>query len=502
MPNSKQAPALLNQALVYLAGNLLSRAVGFLMIPVYTRKLSTADYGLAELLELAIQIVALTIGLGVFGGAMMMRTYHAAEDGGRRVVSTALISALCFNGVIAVAGLLSSSWLSAQWLESRQYAGLLQISFVSMAFSNCVEVGLSYLRVTNRPLWFLSHSVGQLLVSVSVNIWTIVFLGWGIWGIATSKLLVTGIGFILCCVLIGRECGFGWDSRHFHEMWRIGVPLIWSNVSLFVIHFGDRFFLQRFSGLDQVGVYSFAYRFAFLVTFIVGEPFGRAWNATVYEYAKLPDWKPRVRFYGRVLVVGVTFICILLALFSETLVRVLATPAFQRATLIIPIVACAYGLREIGDFFRTLLYVNGRTRWIGVTGVVCALLNCILNIALMPTWGTTGAALATLLTWGVYLVILFQLASTDQNIDFPVLRTVLFVGGCVASTTAVLYLRPPNFLLHTLMNCAAVAVPAIIALRSGYLTRKECRWLLTKWEGAMSKVRTFLGFSDSRRGAH
>ncbi len=494
LKNPNKSNALWNQAALYLVGNLLSRAVGFLMIPVYTRKLTTADYGLVELLELLIQIVSLTIGLGIFGGAMMLRSYHAAEgrDERGKVVSTALLGALLFNtGIVLIAGF-ASPWLAVKWLGSTEYTRLLQMSFLSMAFANCIEVGLSYLRVTGRAIWFLTHSVLSLVISLSINIWTVVFLNWGVWGIATSKLVVTSAGFIGCLWLVFSECGSAWRQSLVREMFRFGAPLVISNVSLFVIHFGDRFFLQRFTSLGEVGIYSFAYRFAFLITFLVGEPFGRAWNATFYEFVGAPEWKEQIRFVGRLLVVALATLCILLTLFAKDIVTIMAGPAFQSAATVIPIVVCAYGLRELGDFFRTMLYVNRKTGSIGWVGVACAVVNCILNIVLMPNYGMMGAAWSTLLTWSLYLVLLFVLAERDQKIQFPVMNTLLFAAGSGSIAVLAAMFEPSilwtSLLLHSTAFCAFIAM----VWRAGYLSSRETRWISQQLLEKLKRARTLL----------
>ncbi|MFX0142190.1 MAG: lipopolysaccharide biosynthesis protein, partial [Candidatus Hodarchaeota archaeon] len=65
---------LLRHSSVYSIGNLLSKAIGFFLIPLYTRYLTPADYGVLELLELTSSIISLFLGLRI--GTAVIRFFY------------------------------------------------------------------------------------------------------------------------------------------------------------------------------------------------------------------------------------------------------------------------------------------------------------------------------------------------------------------------------------------------------------------------------------------
>ena len=136
--------------------------------------------------------------------------------------------------------------------------------------------------------------------------------------------------------------------------------MVLSGLSFFCIHFSDRFFLSRATSLTQIGLYSLAYKIAFLVTFLVGEPFERVWNIKLYGYTTSSDWQRRFGRVAAYLFFALVLVAVVLSLFANELLSVMANPSYRSAALLVPILVFSYVFREVGDFFRNLLFINKR----------------------------------------------------------------------------------------------------------------------------------------------
>jgi O-antigen/teichoic acid export membrane protein len=109
---------LLKHGSVYSLGNILNKAVGFLLIPFYTHYLTTADYGTLELLDLSVALIGLLLNMWM--NASLVRHYYDYEDSRDRneVVSTALIATATAAAVVSVFGLLWARDISNLILKS------------------------------------------------------------------------------------------------------------------------------------------------------------------------------------------------------------------------------------------------------------------------------------------------------------------------------------------------------------------------------------------------
>jgi O-antigen/teichoic acid export membrane protein len=453
-----------------MAGDIVRRGVGFLMIPLYTRYLTPADYGIIELVELFVMISTVCFGLSVVGDSAV-RIYHEQrdEEGRGTVVSSAILIVAMLGACLAATAALASGRLSLWIFSTPKYAALIRAAFVALLFSSITDLALVYQQIRQRACFFVVFSVCQLAVTVALNIYMIGYVRLGVWGFVTSKLMVSGVsaGVLLWRVFHEITCRFEWQVVR--RMIGFGGPLILSSASVFIIHFSDRFFLNHFATLADVGVYALAYKMGFLVTYLVGQPFGNVWNVSLFAYATEAGWKQN---FARVSVCLTCFLVMAatgVAVFAHGMLAITTNESYGSAAFLAPIIAFGYAFREIGDFFRGMLFINKRVLLFGRITMGCAFLNLALDLVLIRKYGATGAAWATLLTWGAYMVLCWLRAWREHRVPVSPVRVA---GLC--SLGAVVYYASTSFWRLTLAGeLAANALLMLLFLTyswaAGYL---------------------------------
>jgi O-antigen/teichoic acid export membrane protein len=468
------------QSSIYLAGDIARRTVGLLTLPIYTRFLTPADYGTIELIELFLAVAAIVFGILATSEAMIRihqervrQKQQEEESAARLVVSTALWQLVAGSLVLVGLAYVFAEPFSRLILHDSGQAYLVRWAFVAMLFSNVGELCLVYERLQQRPYFFVGYSVSQLLATVGLNILFIAFMGMGVWGFVLSKLITSGVGALLLFARVTREVGMRFDRRAGLDMLYFGYPLIASSLALFGIHFGDRFFVGQYGTLADVGLYALAYKFGFLVTNLVGEPFGRSWGVNLYAYAGRPDWK---EYFSRVFSY-LAFLLILAAtaisLFVDNLLVIIATPAFFSCAVMVPWIALAYGFREMGDFFRGILFVEKRAKLYSQITVVCTVLNLALNFALISSWGALGAALATLFTWLAYFIISWVVVQKKHRLAISLPALSLLIGAAVMTYIASQLTRGIPYWATWAADAGLLALFALAVWAGGYFPSSE-----------------------------
>jgi len=129
---SKELKKTFGHAGIYAVGVILNRAVSFLMLPVYTRYLLPADYGVMEILELTVDIVSIVTGMGILQG--LFKFYYEVENEKDRkgVVSTIFIMIISFYAISCTFGVMMSDQLGAIVFRTHDYAYFIQISFINL----------------------------------------------------------------------------------------------------------------------------------------------------------------------------------------------------------------------------------------------------------------------------------------------------------------------------------------------------------------------------------
>ncbi|MBC7799752.1 MAG: oligosaccharide flippase family protein [Gemmatimonadaceae bacterium] len=481
----------LHHSSLYLIGNVASRLVAFLAIPIYSRFLTPAEYGLLELIELSTQTVAIAFGLQAIGTAMT-RLFHdqPSAEAERSVVSTALIGAAILGAVVTLFGVWGAGAISRAVFQTGEWTSLLQAAFIAMFFASQVELILVYERMRDNARFYLAYSLITLGVTLSLNILFIGVLGAGVWGFVTSKIIVSVVGAGFLMWRQRRGIGWDWKGAHVPALVQLGAPLILSGLAYFAIHFSDRFFLTSSVSLEELGRYALAYRFALMVNVLVGDSFAKSWNVSVYRHTADADWRAQ---FARVCAYFTFILCatgVAVALFGPELLRVMVPATFYPPVLLLPILVLAYVVRDVADFFRSLLLINRRSSWIGQIAVGAALLNLLANLALIPPYGVHGAAWATLATWTAYLAAHWIAAQREHRLPIRIAPYAMLLGLMVAVWAAATASRVSGFLLQVLLDglwlglfigvgAALFLSPADRGLAAGALGRWLARLLIS-----------------------
>lgn len=490
-PKRLQLSALYGQFFVYLLGNIGTRAVGFIMMPLYTRYLSPEEYGVIELIELSMQVVALVIGMNGIGVAMVRVCYDYTEEERRNeVVSSAFLTTLLLCALAALLGYPVAGWGSRHLFQTLRYSSLLRVSLLTLVTACPWEIFLIYLRMRRRAAGFVAYSTLQLIVVVSLNIYFIAFMKLGIWGFVLSKLITTSLGLALAGVVMAREVGVAWRWQPIRQMARMSAPMIFAAAGFFVIHFSDRFFLARYGTLYDVGIYALAYKFGFLLTYLAAEPFDKVWGATMFDYVHGPDWRKQV---ARALIY-LLYILVLVALgivvFSPVVLRVMVTSAFRQAGGLIPIIVLAYLMRQIGNFCQSLFYINKRVIAISMIVGIAAVLNLGLNFLLIGPFGMYGAAWATLVTWTFYMAVCWVWAQREHHIPVRAISIALLTVLAGALYAFTISMTGLSEVAQVGLDCSIVALYLALTWLFRYFPDQEKLAIKTAIAGVLEKCQS------------
>ncbi len=430
---------LLRGSTLYLATNIASKIVGFVMIPFYAGNLSTDQYGVLNLLELATQVVAITFGLQSLGQALT-RIYNdqASEADRRSVVSTAMFATMALAGLVTLFGVAFAGPI-AEATSLQGSAALLRLAFVAMFFSSIAEVAMIYPRMQDRVWFYFAYSMVTMVANLGLNI---ALIGWwhlGVWGFVYSKLAVSGSGSVFLLAGVLGRVGTHWHAAIAGALARFAGPLIVSGGCYFAIHFSDRLFLAHVSRAD-VGVYSLAYTFAFVLSVIIGDSFSKSWGVSFYSLASGAGWQDRFVVVGRWLVFVLGAGAIGISLFGRDVLVMMVPPSYDPPMLLLPLLVFGYFLREVGDFFNSMLLIGGGSGAVGRIAVVGAVLNLALNAVLIPPYGIWGAAWATFGTWAVYCAICWVAAWRTHRVamhPWPLAGMLGLSAACLCAREAV-----------------------------------------------------------------
>ena len=468
-------------ALLYAIGNILSKAVAFLMLPIYTRYLTPADYGVAALIEMTLDVIAIVAGAQIAQG--VFRFYHKAEtpEARRAVVSTTLSALMVSFGLFSVLIYAFAPRIAVLVFDAPDHADLIRIAAASFGLQSVILVSMAFGRVQERSGLVVGASLLKLIVAVGLNIVLIVGMGMGVKGVFLSTLgsnLVVGIWLGAWTI---RQVGLRVQPDQLRSLVRYGIPLIGVQAATFTMTFSDRYFLQAAGDESTVGLYNLAYQFGFLLLMLGFVPIEMIWGPRRFRVAREPNPGPVLAQAFRLINVSVLTIGVGIGLYVRDVLRVMSTPPFHPAADIVPVILIAYVFHGWAMMHDIGVLVKERTEMLTIANWTAALVALAGFALLVPRFLAMGAAVAAVIAFSVRWGLTYWFSQRLWHVQYdwrPVLRLATIAILVVVAGALV---PQANLVSSVALHTALLALYLILLWISPILTPVE--------KGA---VRTFL----------
>ncbi len=398
-----QITRLAQHSAIYGLGGLVSRFVALLLLPLYTRYLTPADYGAVETLVALAAVLATILRLGI--ASAFFRFYFDSTDTAHRlrVVRTSFWFTMTMSTLGLVAGLALAGQISEWLFDSDSRATLVRMAFVLLWAQMNFEQITALFRVEERAVAFTIATLANLVITVAATVVFVVVLDWGATGVIAGNFTGTLIVYAALLVYRHEQLGLTLDRPLLRQMNRFGLPLVPSMLALWTLNFGDRFFILKLADASEVGVYSIGSRIASAMVLLL-TAFRAAWPAFAFS---IEDDERARRAYSYVLTYLLfiaSWAALALGLLAPWIVEWLTTPAFYDASDVVALLA--FGAVAFGGFIVVSIGL-GRTKrtqfnWV-VTGSA-AVVSVTLNLLLIPRHGIVGAGIANLCAFTVMFV--------------------------------------------------------------------------------------------------
>jgi O-antigen/teichoic acid export membrane protein len=435
---------LLTTGAAYQLADVVAKVIALALLPVYTRHLTRADYGTAELLLTVVILLSIVVRLGI-GEALVRFHYLDADPARRRRVARTATGVLALTTTVtAGAAALAAAPLSEALLGAERPAELRAAALGLWAFTN-LELAYALLRVEERAREYLAASLVNVALTVALTVGLVVGLEEGAFGLLLGNFAASTVVLLGLWVRLRDALGLrpgDVDRAELGPMLRFGLPTVPAEVSVFALFFIDRLWLYRFESADAAGLYSLSVKLAGAVIFTV-RAFQYAWPPLAYS---IEDDTEAGRVYARVATYYVVLTGVVVAaltLLGRWIVRLLAAPEFFAAHEALPWVALGWALYGL---FLVLVAMAGRAR-VTVRNAPAALLGLGANVAalalLVPPLGIAGAGIALCAAYAVMLVAMYAFTRSLFPVPFEwgrlasvaLVAAGLAVGGELALPT-------------------------------------------------------------------
>jgi len=393
----------------YTAASVFSKLIAVALLPLYTRYLTTVDYGAAEVMFAAIVSASIIVRFGTIEA--LLRFYYKDDEDPAAVVATSFAALFWVSTAAALialpfAGPIAEALLTEEAAMVASPAELGRISIGGLWVLTMFEYLLTLFRLEERARAFFTTTILNVLATIGLTVILVVGQGEGARGLLLGSY-ASGAVFVFGLIFVHRRRLSLWiDGPLLLRLTRFGLPTMPAELSLYLLNFVDRIVIVRSVGLAEAGLYSLAVKFAQGVNVLV-RGFQLAWPPLAYS---IRDDDEARRAYAAVVtwfVTGCAFVVTAMWLFSRWIVRILADPKFFDSYEAIGLIATGVTLYALYMVLVVILGRTGRTEFnFPATGAALAV-NLALNLALVPSLGIVGAGLALVASYVVVVALMY-----------------------------------------------------------------------------------------------
>jgi len=457
----------------YTAASIFSKLIAVALLPLYTRHLSPADYGAAEVMFAAVVTASIVVRFGLLEA--LLRFYYKEDEDSDKIVAGTFAGLFWLSTIGALIALPLAGPL-AELLLDEPAAELARISIGGLWVLTMMEFLLTLFRVEERARAYFLTTLLNVLATIAVTVVLVVGAGEGARGLLLGSY-ATGAAFVLGLIALQwRRLSLRPDLPLMRRLLRFGLPTMPAEVSLYALNFVDRLIIVRSIGLAEAGLYSLAVKFAQAVNVLV-RGFQLAWPPLAYSIRN--DDEAR-RVYATVVTLfvgGCAFVVTGMWLYARWIVRALAADQFFGAYEAVGLIAAAVTLYALYMVMVVILGRTGRTEFNLPAAIAALVVNVVLNLVLVPPFEIVGAAVALVVS---YLVVTALMYVFTQRL-FPVpyqwgrLARVVFAAAVLVALGELL--MPTDGVLGFLGRGALWALFPLALWASGFFTPEERGWI-------------------------
>ena len=424
--------------IIYTIGNILPKAAGFILLPIYTNYLSPSDYGLINAMQIMQPILAILFSAGFSGSVFRLYYDYESIEENKTFFSTMFLFSFFISSVFLLFMLIFNRYIQNIY-SSISFFPYFLFTILTTFFSNFFIIPQKIMMLKDQALKYVFWSFMQFILTAGLTLWFLIVFLEGPVGFLKARMISAILLLPFFLFMLRKYINFKFSISILKNLLSFSLPLVPYLLSNWILDFSDRVFIERYFSLKDVGIYSLAYGIASL-SFLVSSSIDLAYRPTFFKYANMEDQqkgKKLISYYNTIiLVVSISF-AFILSLFGKELIFLLINSRFKEAYHYLPIIL-ASNIFVVGSGLTARFYEQSKkTKQNMVIYLFAMCLNIGLNYLLIPEYSIYGAAVATILSFFFVFLYTYNYAKRkcyftpiNWNIILPLITVFIVIIIC------------------------------------------------------------------------
>lgn len=448
--SSKKYKKLISNTAILGIGTFGSKLLVFLLMPLYTHYLSTAQYSDADLITQTANLLLPLVSVGIYEA--VFRFTLDSDYNKSDVFSSGLFTIISGGTVLIIVSPL---------LSRISYFGEYTWLICFYVIASCLKsLCAQFVRAEGKSALFAAQGILGTAITIALNVLFLVVYDMGVIGYVLSVVLsdvVVSIVLLFLCKLFKNVSIKAVRKSTVFSMLKFSIPLIPTTVFWWITNVADRYMVNSMIGADVNGLYAAAYKIPSLLILLSGI-FIEAWQFSALTERNSPA---AIEFFGVVFesFQGVMFMAATsMITFTRVIPSVLFAPKYYDAWRYIPILLAATVFSSLVTFMGSVYLVNKKSILSFITAFIGAVINIVLNLLLIPTsLGANGAAIATFASY--FIVFIIRAINSRKHIPFNLHVIKLIVNTAILTIQIyAMLMQLPFYIVWQIISTAAILI--------------------------------------------
>ena len=403
----------LNNSIIYGVGFVFLRGISFLLLPIYTNLLSTYDAGIVFIIYTILAFLSPVFSFGM--DSALFKFFNSKSFSKHEVISSSIIALIISSTILSSIIIIVS--LFQKDIFNIPYNWLLLISII-LFFDSISSRLLIIIRLLEKPWYYLFIGLSNILSSLIFNIYYIEYRNLGEQGAVYALVLTSCIQFLGLSPILLRNISISqFNTSLLKKMFSFGIPFFPAAILFIITGLIDRFFINYYLGMDQVGIYGAGYKVGSIISIII-IAFNLNWQPYYLKHHRDILFAKNIKKISQFFSVFLLLMTVLISIGWELIIKIklfnysLIGSEFWVSGIIIPWVAFGYYFYGLFILQMPSIYIKNKQLWVPLFWTLAAMSNIILNTLLIPTLGLAGAGVATFTS---YLIMFISIYIKNQK---------------------------------------------------------------------------------------
>lgn len=411
----------LSNSLLYTVSNLLLKGANFILLPIYTYSMSSADFGTINLINAFKYLMAYLIGFSLYSA--VTRFYADLTNNRKKLKEyngTLIIFILISSIMFFVISILMKNYIATTFFEGIPYYPIIFMTMLFLIFHCQHTLHQSILQSLELGKKLTLINILFLIFQTILTVCLVGVLKLGAAGYVLTLLIANFSYFIYMLIDLYRNdlLSFKFDYKSLRASLKYSLPLLPHDLSGQIATFISRILINKSGSLASVGLYGVASQFGVLVDsfqFSVNKAFA-PWFFNYMTKSKYYSNNDALQLSSLLLYIY-SFVYLITGLFSQEVIIILTPDSYTLAWKIIPIIITGYAIKSIYYFLlNILMYIKSASSKIFYATLTGSLIEVLLASTWIPQYGMYGAAFSFTVSKIIMVVIMVYITNKYNNI--------------------------------------------------------------------------------------